>query len=744
MQLLILESPNKVKDVQRYTEQLGQPCLVKATCGHILDLPPMARGACVDLKTFAPTELVPRDAAGFDRIAHLKQAITQATKVIVATDPDREGEAIAAEIWPWIPPSKAFRATFEEITLRGVEHGLNNMSPSLNRSAADAAAARRIIDRLAGWHATSVVFEKLRHLKGVSAGRLQSATLRLVVDRYRETQQFKPTSTYGIRLKLRSPTGQEFAARLLDSDNSQRIFPTQAEASAFAHPKSAAVASVDAAKKDQKPRPPFEATSWLQVAQKALHLNVKDASAAIQGLFEQGQTTYPRTDTVRVSIDAIEWARAEILRRFGPQYLPPTPIEHKDRGPSQGAHEAIRPTIPHQSFELDARRTGSWSAAYALIEARFLASQAASRIVEQTKVIISADGSSYEVSGQVEIFDGWKRVLSTDAQEEPEKPEQGRALDEEQDALPPLKPGDQLSIVGLEIITITTKPKPSFTQAGLVAELKRLGIGRPSTYPTIVPLLLSRGWVTEHAPPAQAKRKKKAADGLSILVPEPVALELADFLATAFPSLVDYSFTAAMEDQLDQIDSQKNSRLDVSAAWWRRFEQELSTARGIKARTQERPDLGPCPKCQSDGRAGRLRLIKGSKDDRAFEFAACDQDSKENHSCGFTSQTENGALIQLLKCPACSSLMRPVRRRDGGHSWVCSACPDTKWFLADSNWKIVRSPVCPKCSNPMTHRERSDHKGDFFWGCYSCHSFTDADVFGAIIRSSGKARHSTR
>ena len=261
MQLLILESPNKVKDVQRYTEQLGQPCLVKATCGHILDLPPMARGACVDLKTFAPTELVPRDAAGFDRIAHLKQAITQATKVIVATDPDREGEAIAAEIWPWIPPSKAFRATFEEITLRGVEHGLNNMSPSLNRSAADAAAARRIIDRLAGWHATSVVFEKLRHLKGVSAGRLQSATLRLVVDRYRETQQFKPTSTYGIRLKLRSPTGQEFAARLLDSDNSQRIFPTQAEASAFAHPKSAAVASVDAAKKDQKPRPPFEATS---------------------------------------------------------------------------------------------------------------------------------------------------------------------------------------------------------------------------------------------------------------------------------------------------------------------------------------------------------------------------------------------------------------------------------------------------------------------------------------------------
>lgn len=734
MNLLILESPNKVKDVQRYTQELGQACVVKATCGHLLDLPPMGEGPCVDLQTFLPTKLLPRDVSSSDRVAQLKREIDRASKVIVATDPDREGEAIAAELWPWIPPGKAYRATFEEITLRGVEHGLRHMAPELNRPAAEAASARRVIDRLAGWHATSVVFEKLRHLKGVSAGRLQSAALRLVVERFRDLQSFRPTSTYGIRLKLRTAEGQPVSARLLGQDGKPMVFERLDAAQALSKPTSATVVAVDSKKVEQKPRPPFEATSWLQVAQKALHFDVKTASATIQALFEQGQTTYPRTDTVRVSVDAIAWARGELARRFGDRYVPAEPYEHKDRGNVQGAHEALRPTIPHASAELENRRSGPLAAAYALIEARFLASQAAARVVDQTRVRLSAGEALYEATGQVEVFDGWKRVLRTDAEEEPEKPEQGRAGEEaiDPDVLPPLRPGEILAVEDAEIVTITTKPRPLFTQASLVAELKRLGIGRPSTYPTIVPLLLSRGWVKEQAPAAATNRKKTADAALAVLVPEPVALELADFLVAAFPSLVDYAFTAILEEQLDHIEAAKNSLPDVCSTWWQRFEAELSSAKVMKPRFTERPDLGPCPKCQTEGRAGHLRLIQGRKDERPYEFAGCDQDTKDSRICGHTSPTEKGALIPIISCSSCGSRMRPVRRRDGGHSWVCSTCPEIKWFLADESWRIVKSPLCPKCTQPMAHREKSQNKGSFFWACFACSSFLDSNVFGAV------------
>jgi DNA topoisomerase-1 len=731
MQLLILESPNKVKDVQKYTNQLGQPYTVMATCGHILDLPPMNRGACINLKTFTADELVPRDASGEARIAALRKAISHATKVVVATDPDREGEAIAAEVWPWIPAGKAFRATFEEITLRGVKDGLANIHSDLDRAAADAAAARRVIDRLAGWHATSTVFEKLRHLKGISAGRLQSAALRLIVDRFREHESFKPATTYGLRLKLRTGAGAEFSARLLEGET-PRVFGALADAQAFPRPSAAFISALDSKQKSQRPRPPFEATSWLQVAQKALHLSIKEASFVTQALFEQGHTTYPRTDTVRVSPDAIEWARAEIARRFGPKYLPESPVEHKERGNVQGAHEAIRPTIPHEPAELSARQTGSLAQAYALIEARFLASQAASRIVDETTAVITADGAKYEATGQVEIFDGWKKVLATEAEEEPENvAHQTSKSDEEPDKLPSLMAGQQLTVVGLEVFPITTKPRPLFTQASLVAELKRLGIGRPSTYPAIVPLLFSRAWVSERAT-LVSNKKKRRAEAPAVLVPEPVAFELSDFLATAFPSLVDYSFTAGMEEQLDQIAAQRVSRVAVAAAWWSRFQHELESAKAIKPRIQERPDLGVCPKCDEQGRGGHLRLITGTKDDRRYEFAACDQDTKAKQVCGYTSSTEGGLLIQLTACPTCGTSMRAIQKRDGGRAWLCSNCPQPKWFVADENWNRVPVPSCSKCSNPMTHRERSNHKGDFIWACFACDVFLDSDVFGSV------------
>jgi DNA topoisomerase I len=216
MDLIVLESPNKVKDVQRYAEAAGFQVRVTATVGHLLDLPPMSAGPAIDIRNFAPETLQPKDSGAADRVARIQAAIAQADRVIVATDPDREGEAIASEVWQWIPAAKAWRATFEEITAAGVEKGLRAMRPELNTPAVEAALTRRVIDRLAGWHGTDLVFKKLRNHRGISAGRLQSAALRLVVERYRDNQGFRSTSTFGVRIKLRTGSGAEVFARLID------------------------------------------------------------------------------------------------------------------------------------------------------------------------------------------------------------------------------------------------------------------------------------------------------------------------------------------------------------------------------------------------------------------------------------------------------------------------------------------------------------------------------------------------
>lgn len=735
--LIVLESPNKIASVKRYAGEFGVHAKVTATVGHLMDLPPMAAGPGVDMTTFSPTRLDPRDADAARRIEWLRAIIDEAERIIVATDPDREGEAIAAQLWQWIPSGKAWRATFEEITAAGVARGLAAMRPELNVTAVEAAATRRIVDRLAGWHATALVFEKLRKHKGLSAGRLQSAALRLVVERHREHKNFRPITTFGVRLRLRSASGVEFAAVLLDDEGKPRAFGDRDVAERHSVPERLRVKAVDAEKKSQRPRPPFDAPSWLQVAQKALGLSVKDATAATQTLFEKGFTTYPRTDTVRVSDEAIEWARAEIAYRFGREYVPEKPWVHKDRsGTAQGAHEAIRPTLATNRADIEQRRSGEMAKAYALIEARFLASQAAARIVEQTIVLLQGDSGVYRASGEVELFAGWKRVIATEAAEEENAPTAAEPTEPVADgpppSLPPVRVGEEIEVVGSEVVAQTTRPKPLFTQASLVAQLKRLGIGRPSTYPAVVPLLLSRGWVLEdHPDPPPAKSARKKIE-LPVLVPTDTGVDLADFLIEALPGLVDYEFTASLEEALDEVGAGKRSRAEVARAWWERFQAELTRANALPVRMPEQKDLGPCPKCAREGRGGRLRLIRGvsTKNDKPYEFAACDADTKEVQVCGHTSPTRDGELQKLEPCPACRRDMRPATRKTGSHFWVCES---HGWFLANRTWRIVRAPSCPKCSRPLVHRERREPKGQFFWACFEHKVFVGSDRFGRII-----------
>lgn len=740
MDLIILESPNKVRDIERYARAFGLDAKAIATVGHLLDLPPMAEGPAIDTSSFVLDALQPRDSAAGERVARIKKAIAQADRVIVATDPDREGEAIGAELWPWIGPGMGWRATFEEITPAGVESGLRDMRRSLDRGAVEAAHARRIIDRLAGWHGTALVFDKLRQHRGLSAGRLQSAALRLVVERHREHEAFRPTTSYGLRVRLRTVAGGELLATVADEQGWARSFSTEAEARSLALPSHFHVATVDAQRKHQRPRPPFEASSWLQVACKALGLSVKDATQATQALFEGGLATYPRTDTVRVAAEAVEWARQEIERRFGRAYVPDNPWEHKDSaaGMVQGAHEAIRPTIPHgESGDLAARRTGQWGKAYALVEARFLASQTAARIVEQTTLKLDARDLHLVARGQIELFDGWRRVLSTEAEEEPDRgaAESARGDDQgDEGRLPPLSAGEQLSVIENEVTTQTTKPKPPFTQASLVAELKRLGIGRPSTYQAVVPLLLSRGWVTEQVAKRRAKAGAAKTRAVPPLVPTAPGEDLCDFLVEALPGLVDYDFTASMERALDEIEQGSKERAEVARAWWSRFDQELSSAKTAPPRRLERKDLGPCPKCTTEGRSGRLRLIQGVNVEtkKPYEFAGCDADTRENRVCGHKAQVRDGQILASPPCPGCQAPLRAVNRKDGGRSWRCEA---HGWFLAGRRWELVVAPHCPQCEAPMIHRERRDPTGEFFWACFAHGVFLGSDRFGAFEKS---------
>lgn len=788
--VILVESPNKIKHVEHYAHELGvKEPKVMATVGHILDLPGMREGLCVDLETFEPTSLVPKDERGQARLDAIQAAAQEAERVIVATDADREGEAIAAEVWDLIPRGRGFRAPFEEITLEGVRAGLASPMPELRSGLVDAAKARRILDRLFGWNATQLVFEKLQGFKGASAGRVQSVALRLVVERTRDHDAFKSTTTWApwVRLRHTAPDGtpREFLARP-KGDGQALVLPTKEEAEALKIPASVVCTSAEGREKEQKPRPPFTNSAWLQTAQKALKMPVAVASDAIQRLFEDGKTTYPRTDSVRVAPEAVEWARQVLAERFGPDYVPAKPWEHKDKPGVQGAHEAIRPTEPNQKVE------GQWGEAFGLIEARFLASQAAARRVWETVLGFEGEGSLIlEAKGMVELFPGWKRVLETDAAEEDDpKPGATTEEDEEEGGLPPVMKGDTLEVLGIVVKPVTTKAPALFTQASLVAELERKGVGRPSTFKAMVSLILEREFCREEEPKA-ARKPKKGEAVIPVIRPTELGFALSDFLVEAFPEALDYGWTAKIEKGLDLVEAGKLERRRFLEENWKRLKEALDRAAGLEARGREdlfagpcprcteqgrssrlkvikgvkdckpyefhaceldtkdhrvcgffrwpdnRKDFGPCPKCAKEDRKGHLRLVLYEKEGKKHEFAGCDQDTKEAKVCGYVADTKDGVLLEAVPCPTCAGPTKHIVKKDGGHAIYCDKHGNDGWFMADRNWKLVSRPKCPTCAKPMTHQKKKDG-GDFFWACFEHKVFHDSDKFGKVVKDGPK------
>jgi len=733
----------------------------------------------------------------------LRSEMAAADTIYLASDLDREGEAIAQEILRLVPPGKRWkRVRFPEITEDGIAAGLREAEDGLEMPKVEASATRRVIDRLAGWHATKLIFEKVRQHKGLSGGRLQSAALVIVCDRHRENTAFSSKTTFTVRCKAKGGGGEEIAATLLDSGGKPQVFEDEPSARACPAPTRLTVGSVKIAQKEQKPLPPFVMATWLQVASKALGMKVAEATKAAQALYEEGAITYHRTDTVRVSEGAIAWARAELLRRYGQDMVPPSPWDHKDRGAGkkQDAHEALRPAAPTSGAELGAGARAEWGAAFDLVERRFLASQAAARLVEQVTVLFTDDrGRTWKAAGQVELRAGWKKVMVTDAAEE--RDEGGEEGGEEDGAggLRALAEGTDLALLGTDVAAHTTKPRPLFNQASLVAELERRGIGRPSTYHTVVPVLTGRGWVEEVAVSPKKKKRTEEAESSSPnlpgLVPTEAGKDLCEFLKRALPGMVNLGWTAALEAALDDIAEGKRSRPEVAKEWWTGFAAELQAAASLPVTGLERPDLGPCPKCAREGRAGHLRLIRGkTKEGRAFEFAGCDADTRDSKVCGQTGRvvdgklelerpdlgpcpkcaregraghlrlirgksaegkefefagcdldregarpcgetrpTFKGAMLKELACPSCKKPMKAVTKKDGAHSYLCEG--ETLWFLAGKTWELAKAPSCEKCQKPLVHRSKKEAPGEFFWACFDHKVFLDSDKWGAVKKS---------
>lgn len=576
MKLVIVESPAKAKKVAEF---LGVGWRVEACRGHVRDLPNTELGVAVDAD-FRPQYVVLPGKGNL--VSRLVKAIREADEVYLATDPDREGEAIAWHLLQLAGNLKSkpvYRAVFHAITASAVKAALAEPR-ALDEALVSAQSARRIVDRLVGYLVSPVACKVLDGR--LSAGRVQSVALRLVVEREREIERFSPETFFTLKAQF-ALDGVQFEAklhRLKDSDvrfsarqSAENVATLLADAEFW-------VAKVGQTLKLRHPLPPFTTSSLQQAAAKGLGLSPEKTMQLAQTLYEQGWITYHRTDGVAVAPEAQTTAREVILRDYGDIYLPPTPPSYKAKSASaQEAHEAIRPT---DAARLPAEQaTGDGANLYALIWRRFIASQMSAARYTLSGAWIHAGRTAnkpypllFQAQGRELTFDGFLRIY-----EEPQ--EDSAEVAEASGSLPALKEGQMLRLFQMPISAAQTRPPSRFSEAGLVQVLEAYGIGRPSTYASMVSVIQSKGYVT-----LQQKR----------LVPTETGAKLCDFLVEHFPQVLDMGYTAQLEADLDRVASGELPQQVLLSDFWQAFQPQLQAATGhalaqVRARPTHKPLL---------------------------------------------------------------------------------------------------------------------------------------------------------
>ncbi|SFM59878.1 type I DNA topoisomerase [Thermodesulforhabdus norvegica] len=695
--LLIVESPTKAKTLNRY---LGRDFVVKASKGHIKDLPENKLGVDVSNNFRADYVIIP----GKEKIVReLRKAAKEVDRILLGPDPDREGEAIAWHISEEIAGNgkrrkkEILRVLFYELTRKGIAEALERPT-QLNRNLYEAQQARRILDRLVGYLISPILWQKIR--RGLSAGRVQSVALRLVCEREREIQQFVPREYWTIEALFRKQDNDSPISAKLISHEGRKINIANAEDARalgdfFRSLEDYIVAGIEQKKQRRNPPPPFITSTLQQEASRKLGFSPKRTMTIAQQLYEGvelpeegsvGLITYMRTDSTRISQEAVAAAREYIAETWGKEYLPGKAREFKSKAGAQDAHEAIRPTDVFRVPEaLKPHLTADQYALYELIWKRFVACQMKHAEILRTSVDISSrqyPNSVFRATGSVITFPGFMALYV----------EEGDDEDAENGLLPILLEGQPLQLLQLEEKQHFTQPPPRYTEANLVKELEQNGVGRPSTYATIVSTIQERGYVVKEG---------------KALKPTELGFVVNDALVQHFPEIVDIAFTAEMEAKLDRIEQGDYSALGLLQEFYSRFKPMLDDAKAKMENLRKSgiPSGVECPRC---GNPLVIRLGQNGS-----SFLSC-------HQCGFTSDYErdekgNIRVVEPEKTDkVCEKCGRPMQIKHGrfGAFLACTGYPECK-----NTQPLGLGINCPAdgCDGEIV--ERRSKKGRVFYGC---------------------------
>ncbi len=664
--LVIVESPTKSKTIGRF---LGKNYTVKASMGHLRDLPKSQFG--VDIENHFTPKYINIRGKG-ELIKELKSLAKKADKIYLATDPDREGEAIAWHLGYLlgVKPEDPCRISFHEITSRAVKDALKHPVP-IDMDKVDAQQARRILDRIVGYKLSPLLWRKIR--RGLSAGRVQSVAVKIICDRQKEIDMFEPEEYWTASVKLaKDRKSAKFTADVVKKDGKKlSIHNGEEAAQVTADLKAASYSVTDSSVKDRVRRPyaPFTTSSLQQEAVKHLNFTTRRAMLVAQQLYEGvpigrskqpvGLITYMRTDSVHLAAEAVESIRSFIGEQYGASYVPVKPHVYSSRKNAQEAHEAIRPTdVKRTPAEVAKYLDRDQLRLYTLIWNRTVACQMASSISAVTTLVISAGAYELRAAGSVIKFDGFLKLMDK------------KEVDAEKTKkVPNLPKGTELVLIGVdEAQQHFTEPPANYTEATLVKELEEKGIGRPSTYATIINTILSRGYV--------AKEGKK-------ILPTELGKLTVEMLSQYFKELIDVKFSAHMEDELDAISEHKADKEKVLEEFYEPFAKALEVADKNIPVVEKPVEVSDeiCPNCHS-------HLIV--KEGRHGKFLACPQFPK----CRYTKPI----LVKIgVACPKCGHDIIERHSKTGRLFYGCSNYPECRF----TSWDKPVNQKCPVCGSIM-------------------------------------------
>ncbi len=698
--LVIVESPAKARTVGRI---LGKDYTVKASVGHVRDL--LRSQLSVDVENeFTPKYRVPNEKR--DVVKALKSDAAKAEKVFLATDPDREGEAIAWHLLESaeLEPSTVRRVVFHEITKQAVEEAFDHPR-AIDMHLVDAQQARRILDRLVGYNLSPLLWQKVR--SRLSAGRVQSVALRLVVDREREIQDFIPREYWTIDADfIQSEKPPAFRARLVKIDGQNPVLPSEESVEALRSALLQALYEVVQVKRGQrrrKPSAPFTTSTLQQAASGRFGFTARRTMALAQQLYEGvelgsgepvGVITYMRTDSTTVSDQALNEARQLISDRFGSEYLPREPMRYRSRARrAQEAHEAIRPTsVGRTPEDMKPCLNRDQHKLYELIWRRFVASQMQPAVYDT--LTLELTGSylhaqyDFRVSASALRFEGFLALYGKSDQNGENESKDADALQSTMTQLPDLAAGDRLDILELFPEQHFTQPPSRFSDASLIRALEENGIGRPSTYAPIISTLRTRGYIV---------REKRS------LLPTEIGEIVNDLLVDHFPGIVDPNFTAEMESELDSIASGERSWVEVIREFYEPFSTQLETARESMPEVKAEPEILD-RECPESGHPLQIRHGRFGKFIGCTNFPECRYTEPWLERIGVTCPLDGGDIVER-------------RSRRGRIFYGCTNYPDCEF----TSWKRPLKPACPNCGGTLVADNRKQAS------CLNCESQFDQD-----------------